>query len=417
MEVHVLCSRRRGCPADGLLNGVWVHRAGFDSLKEVLYYLLGSKGGRGRVGGGASRPGWGLRVLTWLYKYLWKNIYFPDDAMLWYFPARRRARRLLQVQSFDAVLTVSLPFTGHLIGLYLRKRFPALPWLADMGDPFTIQAQAPNNSLLYGRWSRFLEKKILRRADVAVVTNDGAQRALKQVLGADEDKITVVQPLLHPEPHEVPVARAVALAGTGSPVLRLGYFGAFYAPTRTPDAFLDLLKRTFEHRPDWRGRLEVHVFGDIFPEFWDQLQQQPAIHLYGLRSRQDVRAAMYQMDLLLNIGNITDYQLPSKAVDYFASGKPVLHLSFVPSDPFVSFWGEEPGLLRLDVENKQVTGPSFVRWLCYLDGACTCLRAGVARAALRPFTVGTIGRQYLELLGIAPPNVSARGTVEVPAGR
>ncbi|MBK9337750.1 MAG: glycosyltransferase [Lewinellaceae bacterium] len=362
-EVHVVCARRRNCPDTAEVNGVQVHRAGFDSLKEVAYFLSGSTTGRGRVGGAVRQPGRIERIAMWLYRTFWKNIYFPDDACLWYFLARRKVRTLLAAQPFDALVSVSLPFTGHLVGMYARRCSPGVRWLADIGDPFTIQAQPLNNAFLYAHISRRLERTVLENADAVVVTNSGAVRAYREQFGDVTARIGVVPPVWEqskPQPFSVREG------------LNLGYFGALYTPVRTPDAFLGLLNKTIAARPELLGLLQVHFFGEVFPEFFEKLNRAPGVQMHGLRARAEVQAAMRQMDVLVNIGNTTEYQLPSKVVDYLAAGKPVLHLSYTEHDPFLDFWGDTPGLLTVRVHHDRVADEDILRWLAFLEENTSC---------------------------------------------
>ncbi|MEO6759795.1 MAG: glycosyltransferase, partial [Saprospiraceae bacterium] len=297
-EVQVLTARHRDCASESEVNGVRVHRVGFDSLKEFFYFHFGSSQARGRVGNPVGPPSLTARLAAGLYRLFWKNIYFPDDAGLWYFAAREKARTLQAARPFDALISVSLPFTGHLIGLATKRRFPGLPWLADIGDPFSIQEKAPNNHWLYRRISRKLERRVLEEADVSSVTTEFTVRRYRQFF---EDAVTarlkVIPPLLFPEPlpHQ--------LASRSSSKIRIGYFGALYAPVRTPDAFLELLEDSLHHRPALREQLEIHFYGEIFPEFYARLSASPLIRLHGLQSRTAVQSAMQQMDILLNIGN------------------------------------------------------------------------------------------------------------------
>lgn len=388
-EVHVVCARRAHCPSETTLNGVRVHRTGFDSLKELGYFLSRARGGRGRVGVAPKRPGRLARFGIWLYESVWKNLYFPDDAMLWYFPARRKVLQLLENQKFDALVSVSLPFTAHLVGLAAKRRFPDLRWLADIGDPFTIQAKPLNNARIYGAASRRLEAAILRAADVSAVTTAFTQKKYAALFGPDASaRLIVIPPLLHPPP------KTPTLRSSISSALQIGYFGAFYAPVRTPNAFLDLLERTFQSRPGLQGRLQAHCYGEIFSEFLPILQGQPAVLLHGLRSREEARSAMQRMDILLNIGNTTDYQLPSKAVEYLAAGRPVVNLSYVDDDPFAAFFEKTPNILNLKVENDRVIEAGLQQWLAWLDH----LPMLKTPRDLAPFLVGAIARQYAEAL-------------------
>ncbi|HRI59615.1 MAG TPA: hypothetical protein PK228_07825, partial [Saprospiraceae bacterium] len=179
--------------------------------------------------------------------------------------------------------------------------------------------------------------------------------------------------------------------------LKLGYFGALYAPVRTPDAFLDLLEQTFALQPDLQKRLEVHFYGEIFPEFFKNLTAQPAIRLHGLRSREAVQGAMREMDILLNIGNTTDFQLPSKAVEYLAAGKPVVNLSYTDEDPFAAFFGDNALILNLKVKNEKVGAGEIRRWLEWLEAEKKIPGEAEIRERITPYLVESIAMRYLLL--------------------
>ncbi|MBX2890000.1 MAG: glycosyltransferase [Saprospiraceae bacterium] len=452
-EVHVVTARHRDCPDEAVVSGVRVQRAGFDSLKEVVYYYFGSKNARGRVGVLPKKPGVFTRLATWLYNAVWKKIYFPDDACLWYFPAKKKARQLLEQEKFDALITVSLPFTGHLIGLRLRN-FESFVngqtvWLADIGDPFSIQAKPLNNNFLYGKTSRRLEQKVLENADAATVTTEFALKKYREQFGEKAvAKTHVIPPLLHPAPNPQTLkpsnpqtlkppnpqtlkpsnpqtlkppnpqtlkpsnpqtlkpsnlqtlkpSNPQTLKPSNPQTLKLAYFGALYASVRTPDVLLDLLEKMFALRPDLKGKIEVHFYGEIFPEFFKKLAAQPAIRLHGLRPREEVQAAMRDMDILLNIGNTTDFQLPSKAVEYLAAGRPILNLSYTDDDPFAAFFGGNDLVFSLKIKNGRVGEEEVRRWLVWLEGEKEMPSEADLERAIAPYRVEAIARRYLDLL-------------------
>ncbi len=381
--------------------GVQVHRVGFDSLKELIYYWFGSKSGRGRVGVKPGKAGFWARLIAKVYTAVWKNLFFPDDACVWYFPAKRKLRQLLQEQSFDVVITVSLPFTGHLLGLNAfcdSKQNDRTPfWIADIGDPFAFQARSPNNVFLYKRKNQGLERQVLTFADAVVVTSEATLRKYQEQFGASAvSKMKIIPPLFHP-PTNRPFANTPASKQSASSPIKIGYFGAFYAPTRAPDAFLQLLAQTFEVRPDLKNRLEIHFYGEIFPEFYAQLQQAPNLYLHGLVSRVEAYAAMQEMDVLLHIGNSTDFQLPSKAVDYLSTGKPILHLSYVESDPFVAFLeasGPMPSghFFNLKLKKDALDLETLTNWLHWLETEKAGIRHEELSESIAPFLVKNIGR-------------------------
>jgi hypothetical protein len=400
-DVQVLTARQRGHARDSIFNGVRVHRAGFDSLKEVIYYWLGSRQARGRVGAVPTRANLLVRAGAWLYQSVWKNLYFPDDACIWYFPARRKMFQLIENQSFDAIISVSLPFTGHLLGLAAKRKKRALFWLADIGDPFAFQAKPPNNTLFFHQKNLRLERQILESADAVAVTTDALRAKYRDLFGQlAVARVRVIPPLLHP----IPAISPSPISAGAASAIKVGYFGALYAPTRTPDIFLELLAQTHAHRPALAARLEVHFYGEVFPEFLEKLEQRPEIRLHGLRPRAEVQAAMCAMDILLNIGNKTDFQLPSKAVEYLASGRPILNLSAVEPDPFADFFGDNPLIFNLKVENGEIAEVALRDFWTWLESEKPHISEADIRARIAPYAASQIGAQYLSLLHQNFPN-------------
>ncbi|NUO03070.1 MAG: glycosyltransferase [Saprospiraceae bacterium] len=354
-EVHVLCTKRSGLPDETAFEGVQVHRAGQNSLLDWAYNLLHAKRRRGESGGDLpARHGVLRKGLEKLVDATWRSLYWPDGRCLWYWPGRKRALKLLQTDTFNGIITVGAPFTAHLIGLACKRAQPELPWLVDIEDPFAfVDAYFINNRLLYRRLNFHAEALVLNAATAITVTVDTAKEAYEHYFPGIGSKITVVPPLFDPT-----LVMAPGSDLFDSRCIHIAYFGAFYAPIRTPDAALNLLDLLLERYPELKDRLLIHFFGEIeyaVKAAFDRYPRLlPNLRLHGLVEREQVASAMAQTTFLLNIGNTTTYNLPSKSADYLASGKPIIHLSASEPDTFVAFMAEHPMMLRI---NTQTIGP------------------------------------------------------------
>ncbi|MCC6410165.1 MAG: hypothetical protein IT270_00820, partial [Saprospiraceae bacterium] len=327
---------------------LFLHRKGYASLHELLFGMFGKTREKGRVG---QKPGKPANTLLWankLYKTLWQNLYFPDDAVVWQRPVFQSAVELLEKNAFDRLITVSLPFSCHMVGWKLKQRFPAVHWTADIGDPFSLQAQPLNN---WSARSRQWEKTVLETADTTVVTTPATRELYAAEFGHKAvEKMRVAPPLLDPpwQKNSTPSVQ--------DGVLRLGYFGAFYKGVRDPGPLFDLYdKMLHQGRP-----FELHWHGNVPPEAWEEIGTRPFLKVHGLQSRDTVRNAMMCMDVLVNVGNKTLWQLPSKAVEYYASGKPVLHLAVVEGDAFERFFEGTGRLVRdlVDFSSLKIALPN-----------------------------------------------------------
>lgn len=395
-EVHVVCARQHGFARSAQHQGGWVHRAGFDSLKEQFFYWTKPARARGRPGAGASRPSVLLRLLSAGYRHLWKPLCFPDDAWQWFWPALRTTEALHRRRPFDAVVSVSLPFTTHLVGRTFKRRHPEVCWLADVGDPYSLRP-GPLQNPLYRPLGRRLERAILTEADAVVLTSAALAEAYASHLGVPAERFAIVPPLWNDDAaaDTHPIETAPPNEGW-----QVGYFGAFYAPIRTPYALADLIRRTFEQHPALRKQLFFHFYGEVFPEFWNMLHALPNTTLHGLCTPAYAQCQMRRMRALLSVGNTTSWQLPSKAVSYLAAGTPVVHLSFTDDDAFVRFWADRPHLLVLRVRQGHVEEADFRRWLSFLKNTPPPLSEGERLQRAAPFRTEAIAEAYLNLLRV-----------------
>ena len=402
-EVHVLCSKRNGFPNKSVLNGVTVHRIGYNSLKEIFYNFFRAEKRRGEARISKPKPLKRSRLMTflvWLNETFWKKIYFPDDACVWYFPARKKAIQILESQKFDAVITVSLPFSTHLIGLHCKKKFPKTPWLVDIGDPFSLQfTHQLNNHFLYKKWNLKLEKRVFEKADSISVTTEGTKKLYVKYFKGFEKKITVIPPLLKLNPIE----KSNFELKLDSSKIHIGYFGSFFKNIREPDLFLKLLNEVFLINPNLKNRLVIHFFGDIIEHFLKTFERHSNLKnnilLHGLIPREAIPNLMSQMNFLLNISNQSDFQLPSKSVDYLASGKPIINIYSIDKDLFKQFFKKYPNVLNLkiqDIEIFQELIEDFILFIGKMNGKKVKTEQVIQMIA--PFKAKNISLKYINLL-------------------
>jgi glycosyltransferase involved in cell wall biosynthesis len=331
-----------------------------------------------------------------LSEIAWKKVRWPDYACLWYFTAVREARRLAAANAYDAVVTVSDPFTGHLVGLRLKKDYPATPWLVDVGDPFSFQDVTPvNNPRLHGRRNVAAEREVLSRADGVAVTNPVARAEYVARFPESAGKIHVVPPLLSLPPPPPGGPRFFPEDG----ILRLVFIGTLYRDVRNPAFLLRLFVRLLE--TPLSDRLEFHFFGDVNDcgDYFEEAEKatKGKTRLHGMVNRVTVSRAMAEAAALVHIGNITRYQLPSKVVEYAAAGRPIINIVRAEGDSSVSFFQGYPAALHV-VEGEEMleSGPlsELVRFIENPPPVPTDVLDGW----LSPFRVEAIAAAYARLL-------------------
>jgi hypothetical protein len=348
--VHVLTTGRRGGPPLAVENGVTVHRIG-----ERAFGALSRGAAREPSGGPAPRR----TSLKRLYDATWKRLYWPDYAAIWHSAARNTAGKLVAAEYLGAVVTVSHPFTGQLVGLALRRAFPKLRWLADMGDPFSLPGSvAVNNATLYGGLNRRFERRVLARCDVATVTIEGCRAALAAAFPHEARKLVVVPPLLSLP--DAPSSTPAVLGEAGT--IHLVYLGMLYPGIREPGPLLALFAAMRRASP----ALRLHFFGET-----QALIERPGegVTLHGPVARERVGPIMAAADVLVNIANGTGFQLPSKLVEYVHAGRPILNVAPRPGDTAAEFLAAYPAALSLVCAGDSLDPDTVTKALAFVARA------------------------------------------------
>lgn len=340
-EVEVLCaSRNEGRVAE---DGVVVHRVR-DWLLNASSRVTAANSERA-----SKQP---VGALTTLKAYLrkpvrslWRALHWPDYAVGWLIPAFLMTRALIKANQYDWVITVSHPFTSHLVGLLSKPRSAGANWLVDIGDPFYLMSDpSPNNRMLYGWLSNLVERSVIAKADAISVTTKSTRAIYEEYSPAVLGKVHVISPLLSlPDFHE----RCSPASNDSNQPIRLVFIGSLYKNLRSPRQLLSYFEKLVESVGE-KG-VELHFYGavnDCGPDFATCPQLiRPYLFLHGLVSRQEAVNAMNKADILVNIGNKSESQLASKVIEYMAVGKPILNFISIDRDTSVEALGDYPSLV------------------------------------------------------------------------
>ncbi len=261
----------------------------------------------------------------------------------------------MALHNFDAVISVSLPFTAARIAQAVKEKYPSIHWLMDIEDPFSfVEEYFINNRALYHKLNTRAEERALRLADTVSVTVEAARKRYITHFPFVDGKIFVTPPLYE---EIIPAMHLPDGFCPDKDRIHLGYFGTFYYPIRSPEGFLRLLSQVKKENPELANCLTVHFVGTIPIEFiglFDQFHELSGmLQFYGLVSREQTAGMMKEMDFLINIGNITDYHLPSKCAEYLMSGKPIINIASIANDSFAGFMASYPLFLNLFLEKHQ----------------------------------------------------------------
>ena len=396
-QVDVLSSSNGSPCLQERVNGVRIYRIeGFflQRRRGQLGALQGSSGGKF------------ARWLRRLYEVSWKRIYWPDYACLWYYAASRKAKELLGRKRYEVIISVSLPFTNHLVGMWLQKNSKDVPWLVDVGDPFSFsEMRHLNNHVLYRKLNERVEGAVFTRADWVTVTTEEVSSLYKQKFPENAYKMNVIPPLLN-EREELNKASAVKL---NEGKINISYVGNFYRSIREPDVLLSLLESVLKADPALRETVAFHIFGntDRFPTAFEKSKElEQVCTLHGSVEHSFVGQIIGQSQMLINLGNTTCYQLPSKIVEYAASGKPIINICTSQSDSSLRFLRNYSLTMNVLMKGKTPLSPigELVRFI--KENYAKQMTEGVLQEFIKPYRGEHISDQYLAVIHNKPAGMS-----------
>tara|TARA_B100001750_G_C15515656_1_gene606920 strand:+ start:379 stop:1698 length:1320 start_codon:yes stop_codon:yes gene_type:complete len=290
------------------------------------------------------------KCIQFSYNLLIKKIQWPDYAWTWVMNARREAlKHLTESKNYDVMISVSHPFSSHLIGRAVKSKFPKLKWILDMGDPFCFLTQSPpNNFLLFDRLNQKIEGSCFNESNGIVVTTKETKDEYLKYFFDTESKINVIPPLLSNEVSSL--IRSKEQRNKKNNCIKLVFIGTLYSGIRHPSGLLKLLNAASS---DVSKKIEMHFFGpenDVdtsllnFPNI--------SIFFHGHVTREIALEQMLDSDFLVSIGNATKFQLPSKLIEYASTGKPILNISSIKNDSSSAFLSSYPFAKTFYVNNR-----------------------------------------------------------------
>ncbi|MBN4072284.1 hypothetical protein JYU03_00015 [bacterium AH-315-F03] len=340
------------------------------------------------------------RLLHKAHDVIWKNIYWPDYACLWYFSALKQAERLLSQRRYDTLITVSDPFTAHVVGLKLKKKYPELKWLVDIGDPFSFRRDNPTNNFgLYEKKNLRLERQIFHGANSIAVTSEATQKRYKELFPEYSLKIDVIGPLAP----DVQNSNTDVSPFENNGKHKLVFAGALYRLIRNPHYLLKLYECLL-NKPG-QSSFELHFFGgyDDCASYFSQYESGlgKTLFLHGLVSRETTMSALRNATALINIGNNNPYQLPSKIMEYAAFGKPIVQLSSIGNDSSGEFLSTYPNVLFLDSSDSSDSikvEEQASKIECLLNETKRNISKSTLKDILQPYSSESVSNQYAEII-------------------
>jgi glycosyltransferase involved in cell wall biosynthesis len=254
-----------------------------------------------------------------------RRLFIPDPQLLWVPAAVRAVANRLDRGDIDALMTTAPPYSVHVAGLWLKRRFPGIPWLMDLRDIWSENPAIPD-ALTY-KLQRAWERACLRHADHSTTATEGQRQLIVRSFDVSPTDISTITNGFDPADFPViappPARRPLRLTHVGSLV------GTRAAATRGLFEALAKLVAQGITAED----LEVRLVGVFDSDVHAWAEPFVARGLIQLASFVPYTAAVAEMSaadaLLLLTSDDREGQLshPNKLFEYFAMGRPILALT------------------------------------------------------------------------------------------
>ncbi|MBQ6532013.1 MAG: hypothetical protein IJI33_03355 [Solobacterium sp.] len=256
------------------------------------------------------------------------------------------AERLVDIPSFDVILSCSFPFESHVCAGRLAEKY-GKKWIAYYLDPFATNPLFPDAHMT----ARIrTEEEVLRKCDAVLLTYPAMDVYQQNGVAIDVEK--TVQVYL---PGIRPIIRKDVNLWQDNVKNRSVFVGNLYWDIRDPMHVIECYRELGE-------AYHIYFIGGVGGEDREAILLEkgisgiPNVHFIEPVSRELAEQYLLQADVLVNIGNLLDNLIPSKVLDYLSSGKPVLNFYKREDCTSTAFFRSYPNAASFDDRNIPYAG-------------------------------------------------------------
>lgn len=332
------------------------------------------------------------RIIRLFYDFTWAKLYWPDHSFLWCFSALPLAKKIIEENKIDKLITVSWTFSAHVIGYNLKRKFNSIFWLADTVDPFSID-ETVNNSFIYSRLNTSFEGKIFEKANLNSVLTTRIRDKYISIFPNLRDKIVVNKNIFIPSKFDYSQRNKFT-----DKHIKLVFLGTLSEDVRSPKNLLLLFDRLVNEYAS--VKFELNFYGD-FSKSLIRFNEHPkllnsSIFLNDFIDKSLVDNVIKEADVLINIGNNNKYQEPSKLIEYMYSGKKILNICSIEEDTSAELLKIYP--LNLNVFPEDLKDEYVIEKVYNFLSTDARVDSEMLDVILKDFMLQEVSNKYLDFL-------------------
>ena len=283
-------------------------------------------------------------------------------------------RKAVSAADYDAIVSFSAPIPAHGCASRLTRE-TGVPWIAVCLDPyFSHMVFGPEG--LEARKKR--EEGIMNAAAAVLMTYPTDRHYIRagvsfkeKIRGLELPGIVIREK--DPEP-------AAAAEKDASAAVRCSYIGGLIRGYRDPRPAISLFSEAGDG-------IEMNFIGPIHDaEETDFFPAGCPCRYLGPKYGETLAKEYEDADVLVNIGNAADNQMPSKIFEYISTGKPIINIYKLPECPTLKYLAKYP--LALCISEEEIRED--------LPGCAARVRAFCLSNRGKRVSAEEIGRLYAE---------------------
>ncbi len=252
----------------------------------------------------------------------------PDNKIGWYPSVLKAARKVIEEQSISAIISTAPPYTAHLAGARLAKKFN-IPLILDFRDDWLDNPRHRYPTTLHKRIHKHMESRVMQTASACVTINSFIADALETRNPEFVGRVHII-----PQGYDADdliAAKPSSLEPASKNTCTFLYTGVFY-DAQQPDTFLRGVAEWLSNHPQDRQEIRLE-FAGLFPDTGHELAKrlgiEDLISMHGYLPHNRVCERMTSADVLwMTIGNARGAEQIStgKLYEYLGARKPILAL-------------------------------------------------------------------------------------------
>ena len=219
--------------------------------------------------------------------------------------------------SIDVIISVSMPTCAHLAAMKFKKEHPNVKWITYSTDPFTFYDTSYHGVIFKKnrKYKNFkTELDYYNSADINILTEELYDSALND-FHVPKQKLLCFPYVL--KEIKAPTSPSLELDGK----IKIVYAGALNSVIRNPEYTLSVLSKV--------DIITLYLFQSGDCDSILRKYSSNNIRINGLVKRDNYLSLISkEADILLNIGNNSDLQAPSKMLELLSTGKPIIKFYF-----------------------------------------------------------------------------------------